>query len=237
MFRTGIWYIFGWLYLILTSPLLLKVIYLEKCKKNNEKDSYSGKFTRKFSRFMFYLTGSKIKITGQENVPDNQPVLFVSNHQSHIDSAVIHGFINGLKGFVSIVEAKKIPILGTWMKHINCVFMDRSDPRQTLMCINQSIKLLKQGHSMIIYPEGKLSDGVEVAEFQKGCLRLAVKAGVPIIPITIKGSHKLMTKNGREIRPVVVECIISEPVLTKGIQKDEEKKLVNTVRDIIVKNL
>jgi len=197
----------------------------------------ADKFTRSFAKLLFFLSGSTIRVVGKENIPKGQPVLFVSNHQSHMDSVIIHGFIDIPKGFISIVEVKKLPILRTWMKYIKCVFMDRSNSRQVFMCIEQSIGLLKQGHSMVIYPEGRLSDGETVVEFKNGCLRIAIKAGVPIVPITIRGSHKVMTKNGSRIKPAAIECIISEPIHTKDIGKDEEKNLVKNVRDIIISNI
>jgi len=237
MFRTFFWYVLGWAYLIITLPVLLRVKYLEKHNRNNKKDYLAYKFTRGFAKFLFYLTGSTIKISGKENIPKSGAVLFVSNHQSHIDNVIIHGFVDVPKGFISIVEVKKIPILSTWMKYMKCVFMDRSDLRQTLICINQGIEFLKQGHSMVIYPEGKLSEGQTVGEFKNGCLKLAIKAGVPIVPIIIRSSYKVMTKDGSRIKSAEVECIISKPVPTNTIKKDDEKELVNMIRDIIIENI
>jgi 1-acyl-sn-glycerol-3-phosphate acyltransferase len=154
-----------------------------------------------------------------------------------MDNAIIHGFINKRKGFVSIIEVLRFPILRTWMKYMKCVFLDRKDIRQTYKCIEKGISLLKEGHSMVIFPEGKLNSGGEVAEFQNGCLRMALKAGVPIVPITLKDSYRVMTKNGSRIRAAKVECIISKPLSTTNITKEEEKEYVKTVREIIISNL
>lgn len=123
------------------------------------------------------------------------------------------------------------------MKYMQCVFMDRKDIRQTFMCLDRTVKLLKGGHSMVIYPEGKLGDNGIVGEFMKGSLKIAIKAGVPIVPITLRDSYKVMTKDGSKIKPVSVECIISEPIMASNFKKDQEKELSNIVRNSIIKNI
>lgn len=237
MLKTIYCYTLGWLYLIITYPYLLWVKNLGKRNKIQVMDYKVYKFTRRLCKFLFRITGSTLKVSGMENVPKNQPVLFVSNHESHADSTIIHGYIDVPKGFVSIVEVLKFPIFRSWMKLMKCVFLDRGDIKQTFTCIEEGVNFLKQGHSMVIFPEGKLSDDDTVGEFKKGCLRLAVKAGVPIIPITLKGSYRIMKKDGSYIRAAAVECIISKPIPTAGLGKDDEKKLVDTVREIIINSI
>ncbi len=220
----------------LTYPALLVVRVLEKSGRLKQRDTLVDRFSRWLARQLFYTTGSSIRVLGQENVPADQPVLFVSNHQSHMDSVIIHGFINKPKGFVSIVEVLKIPVIRTWMKYMRCVFLDRSNIRQSLGCLEQCAETLRQGYSMVIFPEGKLNEGGEVAEFKKGCLKVAQKAAVPIVPVTIRNSYKVMNKDGSRIKSAATECIISEPVDVISVGKSE-KELMNTVREIIVRKL
>lgn len=237
MIRTFLWYTMGWTYLVITLPVLARVKYLEKQGRLLERDNLASAFTMHFTRVLFKLSGSKIQIKGEENLPKDSPALFVSNHQGHMDSVIIHGFIRIPKGFVSIVEVNKFPILRTWMRYAKCIFLDRSDPRQSLVCINKGVQFLKEGHSMVIFPEGMLSNGDEINEFKAGSLRLALKAGVPIIPITIKGSYQIMSKAGKNIRAAKIECLISKPIETSGIDKSGEKELMKLVRDTISKKL
>lgn len=234
MLRTIYWYVRGWLYLALSLPVLCKVIFLDKSNKNQEKEDLVYKYTGKMARFLFKLTGSTVKVVGLEKIPDNQQVLYVSNHHSHVDSIIIHGFIEKPKGFISITEVSKVPILNTWMRQMKCVFLDRNNTRQMLMCIEEATGFLKNGHSMVIFPEGKLSEGDEVAEFKKGSLRLAIRAGVPIIPITLKGSGGITNRKGKNIKAAHVECIISDPIAAIAPNKEEERKLVERVRNVII---
>lgn len=231
MLRTIFWYISGWGYLVLTVPMLLILKVMEKKNKGKAYDC-AYRATQKLCRVLFKLTGSTIRVTGQENIPKEGAVLFVSNHRSHIDSAVIHGYINKPKGFISISEAKKFPIIRTWMEMINCVFINRKDLRQTLRELERSVEYLNQGHSMVLYPEGKLIETDEIGEFQKGGLRIAIRAGIPIVPITLQNCHLVMDKNGKKIRAANVNCIISKPIYLDEVDHSE-KILIHKVREVI----
>ena len=237
MLKTIYCYTVAGLYLIVTLPFLWRVKYLDKHDRIHERDSMTNRVVKNIAVFFFRSTGSTIKVTGADNIPKDQAVLIVSNHQGHMDNLIIVGFIDIPKGFVSIVSVLKYPIVSIWMKYINSIFIDRDNLRQTYACIEEGVRILKQGHSMTIFPEGKVSDCDTVGEFKKGCLKLAIKAGVPILPVTIKGSYKIMSKYGKGIKAAAVECIISKPVITAGLTKDEEKKLIDVVRDAIVKNI
>lgn len=237
MLRTFLWYSMGWIFLVMTCPMLWKIKYYERKGKNEERDQLADRMTVRISRVLFYLTGSRVKVTGLENVPEQGAVLFVSNHQGHVDSLIIHGFINKPKGFITIVEVLKFPIISTWMKHMKCVFLDRNDPRQSATCINHAITNLEKGHSMVVFPEGRLSDGVEANEFKRGWLRLATRSGVPIVPISINGSFKVLSKDGSRVQSHSVECIISKPISTDNLKKLDEIEFVEKLRDCIIKHI
>jgi 1-acyl-sn-glycerol-3-phosphate acyltransferase len=237
MLKTFFWYFRSWAYIVLTLPVLLRVIYLDRRGRTEEMDALTDRYTMKAARRLFKFTGSTVRVIGLENVPAGFPVLFVSNHQSHVDNIVIHGFINARKGFVSIVEVLSIPILSTMMKYMKCVFIDRSDIRQTLGCMETAVETLKAGRSMVIFPEGRINEDGVLSEFKKGCLKLAVRAGVPIVPVTLKNTARVMNKDGSRIFAADVECIISPPVDASVSGRADEAKLIERVRKIIGDNL
>src|SRR5699024_1808110 len=98
------------------------------------------------------------------------------------------GYLGVPHGFIAKVELTKFPIVSQWMKEMKCIFMDRSDRRQSLQSIKEGINILKNGHSMVIFPEGTRSKSDAMGEFKAGSMTLATKSGVPIVPITISGS-------------------------------------------------
>ncbi|MCK5128759.1 MAG: 1-acyl-sn-glycerol-3-phosphate acyltransferase [Clostridiales bacterium] len=235
--RRVMWFAAAWSYLILTYPVILCAKYFHLRGKIDKRNALSNVIILRLSKLMFYLSGSRMQIVGRENIPKDKPVLFVSNHQGHMDSFIIQGFIKKPKGFVTITDYQRAPILRTWMKYMGCVFIDRSDIRQSFQCISQATENLNNGQSMVVFPEGKLNDGKETFEFQKGWLRMAIKSGVPIVPITIDNSHKILSYNGKRIHATRAKCIISKPIETSNLKKANEKEFLQHLRDVILSNL
>ncbi|NLY10673.1 MAG: 1-acyl-sn-glycerol-3-phosphate acyltransferase [Firmicutes bacterium] len=235
--RKFCFYFFGWIYVVLTSPALLLVIVCDKLKLIDARDQITYRYLRRLARVLIWLTGSRVTVKGEENLPKKGPVVFIANHPGHFDSAVILGYINMPKGFVSIVEAKNFFIISTWMKYAHCVFMDRKDLRQSLTTINEAIDYVNQGYSMVIFPEGQLNHGQGVGEFKRGSLKLATKPSVPIVPLTITGTEIILGEDNSKIEPANLRLVISKPIETKDLTNDELKELPGKVRDIVVSKL
>jgi len=236
MLRTIVWFAYFWIYLILILPKYFEANRLLKTGKIKERDKLVAEVAAKWARDLLKLAGARVKVTGAENVPTDRTVLFVGNHQGNFDIPILLGYIDKPKAFVAKIELLKLPMIRTWMKHMNCVFMDRNDMRQSLKVMNEATEYLRQGYSTVIFPEGTRSKGEAMGEFKPGSLRIAVKAGVPIVPVTIKGSYRLMESNGYLIKPADVEVIISAPIETSGLTKEQINELNDEVRSIIAYN-
>lgn len=237
MLRTIIWFLHFWVYLILILPNLIRVRALHRAQKIEQRDREADRIVKKWGRSMVNLSGSKVIVTGEEHVPPQGGVVFISNHQGNFDIPILLGFIDKPKAFIAKKELKKLPLISSWMYYMNCVFMDRSSARAGLKAIQEGVAFLKQGYSQIIFPEGTRSRGEQLGEFKPGSFKLATKAGVPIVPVTIKGSYKIMEANGGLIKPAVVEMFISEPIPTAGLSKVETEQLPEKVRNIIALQL
>ena len=235
MIRTIIWFVYFWIRLLFTIPALIKVKKLDKQNRIKEKDDLVFKTARNWAKSLVNLSGTEIKIVGEENIPENDAVVFVSNHQGNFDIPILLGYINKPKAFIAKIEMAKFPIVSTWMKYMNCVFMDRKDIRHSLRSINQGVEYIKKGYSMVVFPEGTRSIDGKLGDFKPGSLKLASKSGVPIVPVTVKGSNNIMSKNGFIIKPAIVNLIISAPVDPKAIK--DSTKLTETIREIIKDNL
>jgi len=123
------------------------------------------------------------------------------------------------------------------MKYLGCVFIDRNDARQSLRMLNQAAERLKEGHSLVIFPEGTRSKDGIVGQFKSGSLKIALKANVPIIPVTINGSIDIMPKGSSFIKSADVEIIISPPLILDEIVEKDPSAITEKVRSIIVANL
>lgn len=233
MLRTIIWYFCFWGYLILILPSLIKVRALHRAKIIDKRDREVDRIVKKWARSMVNLSGSKVIVIGKEHIPPRGGVVFISNHQGNFDIPILLGFIDKPKAFIAKKELKKLPIISSWMYYMNCVFLDRSSARAGLKAIQEGVALLKQGYSQIIFPEGTRSRGDQLGEFKLGSFKLATKAEVPIVPVTIKGSYNIMEANGGLIKPAVVEVFISKLVSTAGLSKEEIEQLPEKVRNTI----
>jgi len=132
---------------------------------------------------------------------------------------------------------KKIPVVRTWMGLMHCVFMERGNLRKAAEAISEGIKILKSGYSMVLFPEGTRSKGNHMNEFKAGGFKLATKPEVPIVPVTIKGSYKLMELNNSKIKPAEIEIYIHPMIPTENLTREEEGNLPDRVKAIIQSKL
>lgn len=214
-----------------------RMMRLARQHKTAERDACAHVIARNWARSAIGFNGSMIKVTGVENIPKEGGVLFISNHQSNFDIPIFIGFIPRDKGFIAKLELMKVPSFGRWMKYIGCIFIDRKDPRQSLTALNQAAESLKAGHSLVIFPEGTRSADGTVGPFKPGSLKLAMKARVPIVPVTIKGSINIMPKRSIIIRSASVEVIISPALIPDEMPGIDTNVIAEKIRGIIIENL
>lgn len=228
--RTIIWFVYFWAVLLKLMPALKRVKELYRKGKLKERDALVDQKVKEWSRSLVRLSGTKVTVNGEENIPTDTAVLFVSNHQGNFDVPLLLGFIQKPKAFISKMEVKRMPFIGTWMEQLNCLFMDRKNVRQSIKAINEGAELLQKGTSLVIFPEGTRSKSDSIAEFKAGSFKLATKSGVPIIPITISGSYKIMEQQRFWIKPAKVHIEVHPPIFP---MQQEAKELAKTTELII----
>lgn len=236
MIRTIIWFIWFWVSLVLTIPALLYVKVLDKLNKTERRIELVHKVTKAWAKSLLWLSGAKIKVEGEENIPEG-PVLYVSNHQSNFDIPIFISYVDRPKGFIAKSETAKMPFVVSWMRQMRCVFMNRKDIRQSVEAIGQGVKYIKEGYSMVIFPEGTRSSSGEVGEFKAGSFKLALKSGASVVPVVISGSKDIMEKGSLIIKPAKVKVKILEPVNVKELSKEEAKALHAKVEQLIRNNI
>jgi len=214
-----------------------ELMKLNRQGKFAERDACAHAIARKWAQSGLKMNGSSIHINGVDNVPKTGGVLFVANHQSNFDIPILIGHIPRDKGFIAKLELLKVPSFNRWMKYIGCIFIDRADPRQSLTAINDASERLKAGHSIVIFPEGTRSADGTVGPFKAGGLRLALKAGVPIVPVSISGSKNIMPKGSSLIRSASVNVTISPPLMPDEFKAMDSVRIAEKVRSTIISNL
>ena len=223
-------------YLLLSLVLGIKYTILGKRGKIKEQDDFLHKIVYHWARTMVKSTGGKVEVVGLENIPE-QNVLYVSNHQGYGDIPVILGYLPKGKGVVAKIEMSKAPIMSKWMSRMGCLFLDRSSMRQSMQTILDGIEMLKNGKTLVIFPEGTRSKGNEIGEFKKGSLQLAVKSGVPVVPVTMDGTYKMYEANDNKVKPSTIKVIVHEPIYMENLTPEDKKNLAEIVKEIIEKPL
>lgn len=232
-----------WLYLqfgVYMARLLLKKntfkqIKKEKGEKAAEELVYN--YAVNWAKFIIDKVGMTVNIKGIENLPEGS-CLYVGNHQSLLDIPLMLAGIKRPMGFIAKKEMEKHTIISDWMKEIHCVFMDRSNVRESIKSINEGIENLKNGYSMVIFPEGTRSKGPSLGEFKKGSMKLGIKAEVPIVPIAIDGTYKCMEGNPKnKIKSAEVNLIINKPIDPNTLSREEQNNLSEKIKEIIKESL
>jgi 1-acyl-sn-glycerol-3-phosphate acyltransferase len=175
-------------------------------------------------------TGSKVTVKGSENIPSG-PVVFMANHLSAFDTMLILGYLDKPLAFVAKKELARLPVINPLMRQIGCLYLDRDDIRQAVRVINRAADQARNGLSMVIFPEGTRSLTGEVGEFKSGSMKLAMKAGVPILPVYIQGTRHIYEGNGRRIEPSQIFLQMMPPILPPDYQELGSNRLAKVVRD------
>ncbi|WP_318614462.1 lysophospholipid acyltransferase family protein [Sporosarcina sp. YIM B06819] len=223
-------YLFG--YLPFTIRRLGKIKKLNPQLDSNVRDLYVDEVPKVWATGIMKRTKSTIEITGTEHLPAG-PVLLISNHEGNFDIPVLISTIPKPFGFISKVEVKKFPIVNDWMVEMNCVFIDRSDRRSAMNVLKDSTEKLREGHSIIIFPEGTRSKGTGVQEFKSGFAKIAQDAGVTVVPIAIHGTSDIMEKNNNRIRPAYVQVEVLPAIDAETVLDMNRKQLVDHAEAVI----
>ena len=229
---------FFMMYTIYALRVHRKKIDLAREAKNYEEEQKEILATTiKWGSMVFNHYGITIDVGGESELPQG-PVLFVSNHEGYGD---IMAFMVAIQtkqfGFVAKEELGKIPVFGKWILRIRSIVISRGDSRETIKTFKLGEEMIKQGFSLVIFPEGTRAKDKGMAPFNKGSLKMALKTKIPIVPVTIKGTWKLFEEKGYPSSGNV-KFYIHKAVPTEGLTKEEESRLSEgiekTVRDKLV---
>ncbi|WP_026886518.1 lysophospholipid acyltransferase family protein [Clostridium beijerinckii] len=232
MFFKKICYVFYMLWVRIKG---VKHTFILKTKGDEFAEEYVRKTAYLWSKFTLKIIGIELDVTGTENIPEEQCV-FVGNHSSILDIIILLYTVNKKMGFIAKRELLKTPILGYWLKKSKCVPLDRSNTRAAIASINEAIENIKNGSSMVIFPEGTRNKEGKVGQFKKGSLKLATKSQALIMPVSIDRASRAF-EDTRKFKPTKIKVVFGKAIDTKNLSKEEEYNLAENIRNIIIENL
>lgn len=200
-----------------------------------EKDQIqmADRMARQWSGFLLWVAGAKVEVLGASKIPTSEAIVYVANHQSNFDIPLMLNKLPHTKGFIAKIETRKIPLVRTWMSFLKCVFIDRSDIRQQVKALGEGIENIKNGQSMVIFPEGTRSPDGELGDFKPGSLKLATKSKAKIVPVAILNSRGLMGKKDWKIKSAEVKLVVCDPMEMTDAMNRETTELANQIKNII----
>lgn len=225
--------IFVVLFLILSMPLMLIEWMIGKFNPNVKNRSSLSIVNWAF-RCVVFLSGTKVIALGEENIPKDTAVLYVGNHRSFFDIILTYIRVPRPTGYVAKKEMLKVPLLSIWMKHLHCLFLDRDNIKEGMKTILAAIEKAKSGISICIFPEGTRNKTADTfLPFHEGSFKIAEKAGVPIIPMTIVNSSAIFEDHFPKIKRTTVIIEYGKPLYINDLSKEDKKFVGAKVKGII----
>lgn len=224
------------LFLVLGIPLLLIEWVIGKFNQR-AKDISSLRIVQWAFKMILFLAGTRVIIKGEENVPKNEPVLYVGNHRSYFDIVITYSRVPELTGYVAKKEMLRWPLLVNWMKNLHCLFLDRQDVKQGLKTILTAIDKVKAGISICIFPEGtrnRVND--TFMEFHEGSFKVASKSGCAVVPMAIYNSAAIFEDHIPWIKKTTVIVEYGKPFYIKDLPRETQKRVGAYSRDLIMEN-
>lgn len=188
---------------------------------------------RFWARTLMKLGGVKLDISGQENLPKNETVVYMPNHQSDLDWPIVFAAVPGQYLFLAKKELFDLPIFGTYMRLQNYIPIERSKIRGSLKTYQEVLRLIKEGNSVVIYPEGTRASREELQQFKPFSFFFLQEAKVRVVPIVIDGSIKVQKKGSRLIYPGRIRVRILPPVSFDSIYGLEKKEFCAAASDMV----
>jgi 1-acyl-sn-glycerol-3-phosphate acyltransferase len=186
-----------------------------------------------WSRLNSFFTPMFVKVVGRENIDTKQSYIVASNHQSHFDIFVLYGWLGVDFKWVMKQELRKIPALGIACERIGHIYIDRSNHAAAVASLNAAREKLVNGTSALFFPEGTRSRTGEMLEYKKGAFKMAIGTNLPILPITIIGTRKILPADTLNLFPGRVTMIIHKPIDVTGYSDDNIQELMQETKEII----
>jgi 1-acyl-sn-glycerol-3-phosphate acyltransferase len=191
---------------------------------------------QRWAKGVLWLSGVKVEVTGTENIILDGPQIFMANHQSFFDIFIVLAFIPAQFRFIAKKELFRVPIFGGALRKYGTIEINRQHHVSAVASIDEAARKIREGKSVVTFPEGTRSIDGEIKAFKKGVFHLALKAGVPIVPISIIGSREILPKHSLKVNPGRIRMIFDGPIEIDGYSDESRDDLIARVRDVIVRN-
>ena len=187
---------------------------------------------RAWARLILRTTGVRVHVTGLDRLDPAKSYVLASNHQSIYDIPIVFASLPLQLRIVAKQSLGRVPFLGWHLQRTGHLLVDRRNPGPDI--VRKMARLVREAHSLIVFPEGTRSVDGAVGRFKKGTFLVAIDAQLPVVPVTIAGSRHVMKKGRLMVCPGDVRLIVHEPIGTAGVRREEVARFAERVRAVVV---
>jgi 1-acyl-sn-glycerol-3-phosphate acyltransferase len=227
MFKTALIYTWTVLSTVVVGSLVILFAFFSKT------GNLPHILARFWARSILFVSGIRVTVTGISNIRPGHSCIFMVNHQSNFDIPVLLGYLPVQFRWLAKAELFKIPLFGRAMRGCGYISIDRANRKSAFLSLARAAATIRDGASVLIFPEGTRSADGKLNTFKKGGFVLTVDAGVPIIPVIIHGTWWIMPRNRLRITPRSVTLDILPPIDTSVYNRKNKDELMETVRSVM----
>lgn len=223
-------YLFRSLLLLLLAPPLTIVVSIAAMIDSFVFGRPAGKIMvhpRFWGRMICRIAGVRVRIEGLDNINPETTYLFVANHVSQFDIFSFQAYFPYDFRWIAKKELFLVPFFGSAMRRAGFISIDRSRGRQAMQSLIEAARLIREGASVLIFPEGTRSPDGTLQAFKSGAATLALKAGVPVVPLAFVGSAKVLPKGRLLARPGTITIRVGRPIAVENMGREEKKALLD----------
>ncbi len=221
--------------LILNTLILgLVIIAISPFDRKGNLVHYIGKF---WSLLNVYIFGTRLAVRGKEKIEKGHTYIVMSNHQSLVDPWVLIGKLPLQLRWTIKTEVKKIPIFGYALERMGHIYVGSRRRKDTALALEGAVQKIREGSSLVIFPEGTRSNDGHLQKFHKGGAIIAIRSGVPILPVTINGSRFMLPKGTLALMPGKIEVIVGDSIDPGMFDENRKDELMSVVKSAIQQNL
>ena len=192
---------------------------------------------RWWCRLVAWTIFARIRVHGVEHVQRGRPYVYMANHASLIDTPALFAYLPYQFRIMAKKSLFNVPFMGWHLRTAGHFPIDQQNPRKTALSLRRVIEGVKNGRSLAVFPEGRRTDDGQLQKFEPGAFKLALRAGVPIVPVTIRGTFEMLPRTSLAPRPGRVDVILSEPIDTTEYTEKTLAALIERTRAAIAAKL
>jgi len=190
-----------------------------------------------WAKVILWVCGIKVYVKGLDNVESHEPRIYLTNHQSYFDIFALLAYLPVDFKFILKQELMKIPLFGFAMRRAKYIAIDRDNPKKAVQSMNEAAERIRNGVSVIIFPEGTRSTDGRLQPFKRGGFHLALKSGCALVPVAIINSRDIVPKGSFRINRGTFGMNIGKPIPVKGYKKKDIDQLMMRVKEAIISQM